>query len=97
VAYAGLGRRDDAIHSAKRAVELLPITKEAYRGSVILLELARVQVMTGDLDPAIDILSQLLSVPSIISAPDLRVDPFWRPLQDNPKFEAMLAAHPVPQ
>jgi hypothetical protein len=97
VAYAGLGRRDEAIRAAKRGVELLPITKEAYRGSVILLELARVEVMTGSLDPAIEILGQLLAVPSIISAAGLRVDPIWKPLQGNARFEALLAAHPVPQ
>lgn len=96
-ALAGLGRRDEAIREGKRGVELLPITKEAYRGSVVLLNLARIHVLVGDLDPAIDILSQLLTVPSTISAPGLRADPFWRPLQGNPKFEALLAAHPVPQ
>ncbi len=60
----------------------------------MLCQLARIYVLTGDFDPAIDILTQLLAVPSILSGPELRVDPFWKPLAGNPKFEKLLASQP---
>ena len=31
IAYAGLGRKEDAIHEGELAVELLPMSKEAWR------------------------------------------------------------------
>ena len=95
--YAGLGRRSDAIREGKRAVEMLPLSREAYRGGGLLYGLARIYVLTEDYDSAIDILNQLLAVPSIVSVPELRVDPFWRPLAGNPKFEKMLASQPKVQ
>jgi serine/threonine-protein kinase len=95
--YAGLDRRNDAIREGKRAVEMLPLSKEAYRGAGLLYQLARIYVLTGDFDSAIDVLNQLLAVPSIVSVPELRVDPFWKPLAGNPKFEKMLASQPKVQ
>jgi len=94
VIYAGLGRRSDAIREGKRSVEMLPLSKEAYRGGTMLYQLARIYVLTGDYDSAVDILNQLLTVPSIVSVPELQVDPFWKPLTGNPKFEKMLASQP---
>jgi hypothetical protein len=73
---------------------MLPLSKEAYRGGSLLYQLARIYVLTGDHDSAVDILGQLLKVPSIVSAPELRVDPFWQPLAGNPKFEKLLASQP---
>jgi serine/threonine-protein kinase len=97
VIYAGLSRRSDAIREGKRSVEMLPLSKEAYRGGTMLYQLARIYVLTGDYDSAVDILNQLLTVPSIVSAPELRVDPFWQPLAGNPKFEKLLASQPKAQ
>jgi Flp pilus assembly protein TadD len=97
VIYAGLGRRSDAIREGRRGVELLPLSKEAYRGGTLLYQLARISVLTGDFDSAVDILNQLLTVPSIVSVPELRVDPFWHLLAGNPKFEKMLASQPKVQ
>ena len=95
--YAGLGRRSDAIREGKRSVEMLPLSKEAYQGGKLLYQLARIYVLTEDYDSAVDILNQLLTVPSIVSVPELRVDPFWQPLAGNPKFEKMLASQPKVQ
>ena len=97
VIYAGLGRRSDAIREGKRSVEMLPLSKEAYRGGTMLYQLARIYVLTGDYDSAVDILNQLLTVPSIVSVPELQVDPFWKPLAGNPKFEKLLASQPKAQ
>ena len=39
---------------------------------------------------AIEKLDYLLSIPSLISAADLRFNPQWDPLRDDPRFQALL-------
>jgi len=90
IAYAGLGRKDDAIREGELAVELLPMSKESWRGAVRAEDLARIYTMVGEYDAAIDQLETLLAVPSPMSVPTLRIDPTWNPLRDHPRFQALL-------
>ena len=90
IAYAGLGRKEDAIQEGKLAVELLPVTKEALRGLTRLEDLARIYVMIGEYDLAIEQLEFLLSRPGVLSIPLLRLDPTWNPLRDHPRFKKLL-------
>ena len=90
IAYAGLGRKEDAIREGELAVELLPMSKEAWRGAHRAEDLARIYTMVGEYDAAIDQLESLLAVPSITAVPMLRIDPAWDPLRDNPRFQALL-------
>jgi serine/threonine-protein kinase len=90
IAYAGLGRKEDAIREAELAVELLPISKDAIAGSLLVKELVRIYVMVGEFDAAIDQLEYLLSIPSELSIPLLRLDPVWDPLRDHPRFKRLL-------
>ncbi len=93
IAYAGLGRKEDAIREGELAVELLPMSKEAWRGAHRVEDLARIYAMVGEYDAAIDRLESLLAVPSITAVPMLRIDPLWDPLRDNPRFQALLAKY----
>ncbi len=90
VAYAGLGRKEDAIREGKLGVELLPVTKEAMSGPSRVEDLARIYVMVGEFDAAIDQLEFLLSIPSGLSIPLLRLDPAWDSLRDHPRFKRLL-------
>jgi len=90
IACAGLGRKDDAIREGKLGVELLPVTKEAMRGLCRVEELARIYVMVGEYDLAIDQLEFLLSNPAWMSIPLLRLDPAWDPLRDHPRFQKLV-------
>jgi len=92
MAYAGLGRKEDAIREGKLAVELLPVSKEALCGPYRVDDLARIYVMVGEFDAAIDQLEFLLSIPSSLSIPLLRLDPAWNPLRDHPRFKKLLEA-----
>jgi serine/threonine protein kinase/tetratricopeptide (TPR) repeat protein len=92
IAYAGLGRKEDAIREGKLGVEMLPVSKEAWRGARRVEDLARIYVMVGDLDAGIDQLEFLLTVPGNISISLLRFDPVWDPLRDHPRFKRLLAA-----
>jgi len=90
IAYAGLGRKQDAIREGRLAVELLPVSKEAWRGYCRAKDLAQIYVMVGEFDSAIDQIEFLLSIPGELSIPLLRLDPDWAPLRDHPRFKKLL-------
>jgi serine/threonine protein kinase/tetratricopeptide (TPR) repeat protein len=90
IAYAGLGRKEDALREGKRGVELLPVTKEAYRGFYRSQALAEIYAMVGEFEAAIDQLEFLLSVPGEMSIPLLRLDPVWDPLRNHPRFKKLV-------
>jgi hypothetical protein len=72
------------------AVDLMPMSKDAVLASNPLRGLAQIHTMVGDHDAAIDLLDYLLSIPSWVSVPSLRLNPTWGPLRDNPRFQALL-------
>ncbi len=90
VAYAGLGRKEDAVREGRRAVELLPMSKDAVYGIPHAIDLAHIYTMVGEPEKAVAELEFLLSRPGWVSVPWLRVDSRFRALQGNPIFEAML-------
>jgi serine/threonine-protein kinase len=90
IAYAGLGRMEEAIREGKMGVELLPVSKEAWKGVYRVEDLARIYVMVGEYDAAIDQLEFLLSHPGPLSVALLRIDPTWDPLRDHPRFQRLL-------
>lgn len=89
IAYAGLGRKAEAVAEGKRAVDLLPASKEAYRGAFRAEEMARIYAMAGERDAAIDQLEHLMSIPFELAAPGLRLDPAWDSLRDHPRFKKL--------
>jgi serine/threonine protein kinase/TolB-like protein/tetratricopeptide (TPR) repeat protein len=90
IALAGLGRKEAAIREGKRGVELLPVSKEAWRGAYRVKDLATIYVIVGKHSEALDLLRQLLTMPSEISVAILRIDPTYGPLRDNPDFHRLL-------
>jgi serine/threonine-protein kinase len=93
IAYAGLGRKADAIQAGKLGVALLPITREAYRGASRVEDLARIYASVGELDAAVDELAVLLDRPTRMTVGRLRLEPWWRPLHGHPRFDALLVEH----
>jgi non-specific serine/threonine protein kinase len=90
IAYAGLGRKEDAIREGKKGVDLLPITKDAWRGYYRVRDLAQIYVMVGEFDLAIDQIEFLLPRSSYLSIPLLRLEPDWNPLRDHPRFKKLV-------
>jgi TolB-like protein/Tfp pilus assembly protein PilF len=88
-AYAGLGRKEDALREARRAVELLPISKDALIGAAIEIERAAVEARVGETDAAIEHIRYLLSIPCALSPALLRIDPRWGPLRNDPRFRKL--------
>jgi TolB-like protein/Tfp pilus assembly protein PilF len=91
--YAYLGRSDDAVREAKRAVEITPVESDALRGAYFEHFLAWTYVLVGEYDEAIEKLDYVLSIPSLTCARTIKNDPRWEPLYDNPKFKAVLLKH----
>jgi tetratricopeptide (TPR) repeat protein len=91
--HAGLGHKEEALRAAQTGVDLMPISREAYRGTFRAEDLARVQALVGDPEVAIDILDDLLTRPSRLCVPLVRLDPAWDPLRKHPRFQALLEKH----
>ena len=94
--FAGLGRKEDAVREGKRAVALLPETKDALDGPNMILALAEIYTALGDLDSAFPLLEHSLSSPAGINVPVLKLDPLWDPLRKDPRFEQLLVKFASP-
>src|SRR5204862_6693324 len=64
MADAALGQKEDAIREGRRAVELLPVTKDSITGSLLLDFLALTYAWTGENDLAVQQLAVVASIPS---------------------------------
>jgi tetratricopeptide (TPR) repeat protein len=95
IAYAGLGLDDKAIYAGEKAVKLLPVSKEAYRGTYPIEDLALIYVMTGKYDKALEQIEYLLSIPGFLSTKILELDPRWAPLKNQPGFKRILEKYKV--
>jgi TolB-like protein/Flp pilus assembly protein TadD len=90
IVYAGLGLDAKAISAGEKAVRLLPVSKEAYKGVYQVENLAMIYVMIGKYDEAIAQIKYLLSIPGFLSTKILELDPRWAPLRNQPEFKKLL-------
>ncbi len=80
----------EAIREGEKAVELLPVNREAWRGYYREWDLARIHVMVGEREAAIDRLEHLLSIPGHLTDAWLRIDPTWEALRSHPRFQRLV-------
>jgi tetratricopeptide (TPR) repeat protein len=93
VADAVLGNKEDAIHEGERAVELLPVSKNAIGGEALVRYLAVIYAWTGEKDRAIARLAEAARLPgSHVTYGYLRLHPLWDPLRGDARFEAIVAS-----
>ena len=90
---AGLGRKEDAIREALRAVELLPIAKDSHWGPSQVAGLALVYAWTGERDRALEQLEIVATIPETRGTyGDLRFNPCWDSLRGDKRFDKIVAA-----
>jgi non-specific serine/threonine protein kinase len=93
IVFAGLGKKNKAIEEGKLAVELLPVTKEAWRGFYRELDLAKIYTIVGEYDLAIQKLDYLLSIPGELSVPYIKIDPVWKDLLELPRMKEVISKY----
>jgi serine/threonine-protein kinase len=89
---AALGRKDEALREGRRAVELLPITKDALNGSAIVLYFAMIAAWVDEKDLACQQLATARKHSREISYGQLKLLPSWDPLRGEPCFEQIMAS-----
>ena len=93
IAYAGIGRKEEAIKEGKRALDLLPMSKDAAYGIPYVHDLAVIYTMVGEFNLALDQLEYLLSVPSWISPAWLEMDIRFAPLKTLPRYKDLITKY----
>jgi TolB-like protein/predicted Zn-dependent protease len=93
---AGLGRKEEAIREAQRAVELMPITKDSLNGPSMVANLALVYAWTGERDHALEQLAKVATLPAELhyaaTYGDLLLNPCWDDLRGDARFDKIVAA-----
>jgi serine/threonine-protein kinase len=90
VALAYWGRKDGAIEEGERGAALQSISSDAQSGAYFQHQLARIYILVGEPEKALDRLEPLLKIPFYLSPGWLRIDPTFDPLRKNPRFERLV-------
>lgn len=88
---AGLGRKAEAIREGRRAIELLPITKNSIDGAELVKYLGVIYAWCGEKDLALEQIAATLRIPSSLSYGNLKLHPYWDALRGDPRFEKIVA------
>jgi len=91
MADAAIGHKEDAIREGRRAVELLPVAKDAINGVLLVQYLALIYAWTGEKDLALEQLAVAANLPGYLSYGELRLHPYWDLLRGDPRFEKIVA------
>jgi TolB-like protein/Flp pilus assembly protein TadD/predicted Ser/Thr protein kinase len=89
---AQLGRNADALREGRRALELMPLEKNAFDGAGVLYCFAMICAWTGQRDLALEQIEKSAKIPAGASYGDLRLDPSWDSLRGDPRFQKLVAS-----
>ena len=89
---AALGRKEEALREGRRAVEFLPVQKDAVNGPDMIKYLAMIAAWAGDKDLACEQLAIAISRPGFLSYGELKLMPHWDLLRGDPRFEKIVAS-----
>ena len=89
---AALGRKEEALREGRRAIDLLPVEKDAINGPLMIEYFAMIAAWVGDNDLACEQLARAASLPNGGSYGEFKLLPFWDPLRGDPRFEKIVAS-----
>jgi len=93
LAQAGLGNKKEAIEAGKKAIEILPLSKDAFYGVSPLLEMALIYDILGESDLAIDHLEKVLSIPNFFTVEYLKRDIRYKNIRTNNRYDDLIAKY----
>ena len=88
--YALAGKREEAIASGRKALELKPLSIDAFQNPDREEDMMEIYVLIGDYDRAMDKMEYLLSIPSWLSRGRLIADPLFDKLRNQPRFRKII-------
>ena len=90
---ASLGRKEEALREGQQAVELLPVEKDAIKGTRMIMDFAKIAAWVGEKDLACKHLARASRLPSGgVTYGQLKLLPWWDPLRGDPCFEKIVAS-----
>ena len=89
---AVLGRKEEALREGRRAVELVPMEKDAVDGKLLIKYFAMIAAWVGEKDLACQQMAIANRPPSAFSYGGLKLYPWWDPLRGEPCFEEIVAS-----
>jgi Flp pilus assembly protein TadD len=88
---AALGRRDEAVAAARRAVELMPPARDAEAAVLPADNLALTYAMLGDYDKARALAEErILARPGTLTVLKMRLDPRWEGFLASPQGQELV-------
>ena len=88
--YARLGFNDEALYEGKKATDLLPLSKDAAYGISYAEDLARIYILIGDEDSALDQIEMLFNIHSWMSVNWIKMCPLYDQLDHNSRFQDLM-------
>lgn len=89
---AGLGKKEEALTSGRRAMELLPVEKDSVNGVHMISYFAVIAAWVGEKDLAFQHLATAAKLPGSVTYGSLKLLPWWDPLRGDPRFDAIVAS-----
>jgi TolB-like protein/Tfp pilus assembly protein PilF len=89
---AQLGEKEKAIQEGRTVYDMVPPTKDAVVGVILITNLARIYALTGEKDLALKQLDIVSKLPYGPSYGELRLDPEWDSVRGDPRFEKIVAS-----
>jgi TolB-like protein len=87
---AYMGRKQEAIAQGLKGITMGPISRDHINGPYYQHLMARIYLLTGEPEKALDQLEPLLKMPYYLSPGWLRVDPTFAELKGNPRYDRLL-------
>ncbi|MDH3216056.1 MAG: tetratricopeptide repeat protein, partial [Candidatus Krumholzibacteria bacterium] len=93
---AALERREEALAAARRAMELMPPEKDAEAAVAPAENFALTYAWLEDYDAAFDrVEERLAAIPGSLSVPLMRLDPRWKVLVGQPRFDELARRYDI--